>query len=387
MEHYDAINIYYKRYMAEIGGIETMTYNLAYKYRDKDVMFLFGGCHPGQLVRLLEVGANVVEYDMNKTYRCKRCFLSFDSNIPSNIIADDYVRIGHNNFEILTDLGFVMPEDADKTINYGVSREACESLEKILGKECEYCPNPYIDIDPKPLLKLVSPQRVSPEKGPDRIRMMAEELDKHHIPFQWTIITNDKQTVEDLGNDSIVYLKARLDIFPYVKDADYLVLLSNYEGSPMAPQEALMMGVPIIVTNLGWVKDLGIDERHGFFLNKDLSDLDVEEIYRKKGTFKFDWQPPEDIWKDLLLDGKSEKRKKPMELYRVKATKEAFERNILIPEAGGVPEEGQEFNIPESRIATLLGKNVFKAAFITVIGKVGPEEKPKKKRKKQTDQP
>jgi len=390
MKDLDAVNIYYKPYMSEIGGVETMTYNLAIKYaKKKDILFLFGSGDVKQLSRLRKI-ADVKIYDEKKIYRCKRCHIAFDTPIPKNIIADDYVRMGHANFVDLVNTGhWNMPEDADQTINYGVSKNTCRSIEQLTGKPCGYCPNPYIHEIPKPLLKLISPQRISWEKGSERIKEMARQLDQHNIPFQWIIASMKKEDIDQLNNPSIIWLKSRLDIKTYIADADYLVLLSDTEGSPMAPQEALMLGVPIVVTKLPWVDDLNIDENYGFFLKKDMSDLDVEEIYRKKGKFKFKFEPPEDLWGELLLDGKTEKIKerKLMDFYKVKATAEAKERGIEIPEAGGIPELGQEFEITEDRIEALTGKNTWGAIFVYVEGKVEqnkaeePSGDPKSKKK------
>ena len=181
----DAINIYYRDFMAEIGGVETMTYNLAYKYRDKDVLFLFGGIHPRQLVRMLELGVPVQTYSQNKKYHCKRCFVTLDKEIPENIVAEEYIRVGHIDFDILMEHNWWKPPgDLDRGTYYAVSKEVIPSVERLTGKKCGYCPNPYLPIHPRPLLKLISPQRMSYEKGTKRIKLMAEELDKHNIPFQ-----------------------------------------------------------------------------------------------------------------------------------------------------------------------------------------------------------
>ncbi len=374
----DAINIYYKDVICEIGGIETMTYNLAAKYKDKDILFLFGEIHPRQLVRLLELGSKVRTYEKNRTYHCKRCFVTLDKDIPENIIAEEYIRIGHNNFDIIQELGYWKPpKDLEKGEYYAVSKGAISSIERLTGKKCGYCPNPYLPLDPKPLLKLVSPQRMSVEKGPQRMEYMAKQLEKHGIPFIWTVITNNRKAVEELDSDNFVFLESRLDVASYVKDADYLVLLSDAEGSPMAVQEALMMGVPVICTDLHWVDELDIRNK-GFFLKLDLSDLDVEEIYKRKGTYKFKWEPPKDIWGDLLLDGKAERTEENMKLYTVKATKEARERNLVIPESGGIPEEGDEFRVAEDRIDKLTGNNAWNAAFVEVIAEYKPEKKAEK---------
>ena len=391
----DAINIYYKDIICEIGGIETMTYNLAAKYKDKDILFLFESIHPQQLVRLLELGSVVQTYRKNRTYRCKRCFVTLDREIPENIIAEEYIRIGHNNFDILQELGYWKPpKDLEKGSYYAVAKGAMPSVEHLTGKKCGYCPNPYLPMDPKPLLKLVSPQRMSTEKGPQRMKYMAQELDKHGIPFIWTVITNNPNAVKALDNKSFVYLESRLDIASYVKDADYLVLLSDAEGSPMAVQEALMMGVPVVCTDLHWVEELDIRDK-GFFVKLDMSDLDVEEIYRKKGTFKFKWEPPKDIWGELLLDGTVERDESEiMKIYKVKATKEAETRGIVIAESGGIPKEGQEFKVSEDRIDALAnGNNRWGLKFVEVIEEAErpkttenkPKTEAKKTRKKKTE--
>lgn len=359
MEKLDAINIYYKGYLAEIGGIETVTYNIAYKYaKQKDILFLLGGGHPNQIKRLIEIGARLSTYDSKRTYRCKRVFVTSEKEIPNNIVYEEAVRVSHATPEDLMKYGFRLPSDMNKAINYGVSKYVCQNTEKIAKVKCIYCPNPYIEEQAKPLLKLVSPQRMSWEKGLPLMQKMAEELEKHNIPFIWTIICNNLDDVVKLNNKNFVFLKSRLDIKPYIKDADYLVLLSNTEGSPMAPQEALMMGVPIVVTHLPWVDDLDILDK-GFFLDLDLSNLDVEEIYRKKGTFKFKWNPPKDIWGDLLLDGKIENKElKEMKLCLVKATQNVlYAGGVYIQEAGGIPKPGDTFEVLEERLDTLATSN------------------------------
>lgn len=57
---------------------------------------------------------------------------------------------------------------------------------------------------------------------------------------------------------------------------------------------------------------------------------------------------------------------------KVKALKLCKELSITIPEAGGIPEEGQEFEIKEERLEVLTGKNTFGKAFVEVIEKSAP---------------
>lgn len=57
---------------------------------------------------------------------------------------------------------------------------------------------------------------------------------------------------------------------------------------------------------------------------------------------------------------------------KVRALKLCKELNITIPEAGGIPEEGQEFEIKKERLEILTGKNMFGKAFVEVIEKSTP---------------
>lgn len=360
--NYDAINIYYKNYFAEIGGIETMTYNLLAKYaKKKDILVLYQDGNVNQLKRLNEVG-RIEKYDPNKTYRCKKLFLTYETFAPKNIIADKYARVSHGDLFEITKNGWKPPKEQKITEDYGVSKNTCKSVEWYFKTKCNYCPNPFVKLNPKPLLKLISPQRMTWEKGKERIKKFAQMLDEHEIPFQWLIMCNDYKQVADMNNPSIIWAKSRLDISSYLKDADYLVLLSDCEGCPMSPQEALMLGIPIIVSNLPCYKDLNINKNHGFFLELDLSNLDVEEIYKRKGTFNINWKPPKDIWGEILEDGKpteiKKERGKPMSFIKVKATNKCKETATKPAELDHIPEPNEEFQVSVERAVVLQSKGL-----------------------------
>jgi len=362
---YDAINIYYKNHLAEIGGIETMTYNLAYKYaKSKDILFLIGDGDPKQIKRLSKI-AKVEKYNPSKQYFCKKVFITYETYVPENIHAEHRARVSHGDLIEIQSHGWDLPKDETITEDYGVSKNTCETVKKVMGKNAIYCPNPFIKEEIKPLLKLISPQRMTWEKGKERIKKIASELDKKEIPYQWLVFCNYEKEVQDMDNPNIIWVKSRLDIKSYIKDADYLVLVSDNEGSPMAPQEALMCGTPVIVTDLPCYKDLSIDSSNGFILKKDLSNLDVNEIYNKKDTFKFNWNPPKDIWGDILLDGKVEKEYQEYMLIKVKATSLSQDTGLSISELGRIAKPDEVFEIEESRLNKLLNNQY--GAFVEVI--------------------
>ena len=58
---------------------------------------------------------------------------------------------------------------------------------------------------------------------------LANALDNSDIPYQWTIFTNDtnEERIKQLDSPNVMYMPIRLDITPYIADADYLVQLSS----------------------------------------------------------------------------------------------------------------------------------------------------------------
>lgn len=135
---------------------------------------------------------------------------------------------------------------------------------------------------------------------------LAEKLKEADIPFIWTVFTNDtkKDEILNLGIDSFVFKYPVLNIADYIADNDYLVQLSkNGEGFGYTPCEALCLGVPVLVTPCDAFKELGIiDGENGFYLDFDMNNVDVQKIY--KSRLKFKYEPPKDIYGDLL-EGKS----------------------------------------------------------------------------------
>lgn len=177
---------------------------------------------------------------------------------------------------------------------------------ELTGLKCDVAPNPIIIDKPQKVLRLISATRLSKEKGFDRMCILLRALEKSGIPFVWTIFTNDtnEERIRELDSNNIIFMKPRLDITPYIADSDYLVQLSNDgEGFGYTPCEALVLGIPVIVTPVASFKEIGIkDGENGFILDFDMSNIDIQKIY--KSHLKFKYEPPRDIYGDLL-EGKS----------------------------------------------------------------------------------
>lgn len=76
-------------------------------------------------------------------------------------------------------------------------------------------------------------------------------------------------------------MKPRYNMSDYIAQADYGVQLSDDESFCLFVQECLKLKVPVIVTDLPVYHEVGITNKEAYFLNLDMSNLDVDKIYNK----------------------------------------------------------------------------------------------------------
>lgn len=288
-------NVLYFAHINSIGGVETFFYYLAEKYGDRDITIYYRDGDAKQIERLRKL-VRVRKYNGEKI-KCKRAFFNYNADIIGNVEADEYVQIIHANYK---ERG-LKPTTSDKITRYvAVSEVSAKAVGEITGKPCEVVYNPIaIKKQPK-VLHLVSATRLTKDKGRDRMVALGKALDKAGIAYTWEVFTNDKYAIP---NDNIVWRTPRLDILPYIADADYLVQLSNSEGYCYSVVEALTLGTPVIVTPCEVYEELGLNETNSIVIDFDMKKIPIAKIY--KGLKKFNYEPPKDKWGELLTDGKS----------------------------------------------------------------------------------
>lgn len=225
-------------------------------------------------------------------------FFNYNPDIIDNVEAEEYIQVIHADYKAQPSLQKHVNNKMTKYI--GVSKLACDNFTEVTGKPCELCYNPIIIDKPKRVLRLISATRLTLEKGKDRMVKLAELLDKAEIPYIWTIFTNDTDVI---NNPNIIYMEPRLDISGYIVGSDYLIQLSDCESFCYSVVEALMLGVPVIVTKCPVFDEIGLDDSNSFKINFDMSDVPINDIYDKKFNFKYN--PPKDDWDKFLAPGKN----------------------------------------------------------------------------------
>jgi glycosyltransferase involved in cell wall biosynthesis len=116
-----------------------------------------------------------------------------------------------------------------------------------------------LEIRPQPgIVNLVSVGRLSQEKGIDRAIRVHKRLKDEGFAVRWYVIGDGplrailEKKVKKAGlRDKFVFLGFRSNPYPYIKAADIVVLPSRTEAAPLVVAEALILGRPIVSTDVG----------------------------------------------------------------------------------------------------------------------------------------
>ena len=319
-------NIFYFKKINSIGGVETFFYYLAKKYNDWDITVFYQTADLLQLKRLRKY-VRVKQYNQGDKILCEKAFFCYNADIIDNVDAKEYIQIIHADYEAQPELNKINSK-IDRYI--GVSQLACDSFTKMTGLECELCYNPVEIDEPEKSLLIVSATRLTKEKGKDNIIKIANKLNAINRPYKWLIFTNDKDVI---NIPNIIYKKPNLEIINYLKKADIVAQLSSCEAFGFTPNEALLVGTPVLLTDLPIWKELGIkDGIHGWII-KDIDNFDVEKLFEDIPEFKY--IPPKDNWDKILEKGDNTYKKELEEKTKVVCIKNYFDTdlNILIKES------------------------------------------------------
>lgn len=283
-------NVFYFKLINSIGGVESWLYYLSKLYKNMVVYYKEGD--PKQIERL---SRNVEVHRYNGgTIKCENFFCMYNPDIINNVEAKEYINIIHSDYKEVR-ITPVVHEKFTKTI--AVSQRVADSYKELTGIDCEVIYNPVALDEPKPLLKLISATRLTREKGKDRMALLGSILNRYGIQYQWLVFTNDTKVID---NENIVYMSPRLDITSYIADSDFLVQLSDCEAYCYSVVESLMLGKPVIITDLPVYKEIGIDETMSIKLPLDFKDFPIKRLEELKGK-KIKYTPPKSEW-DRYLD-------------------------------------------------------------------------------------
>lgn len=133
-----------------------------------------------------------------------------------------------------------------------------------------------------PLLKFVTIGRMDQYKGYDHIYKCLNRLYHQGYQFRWSIIGDGEEfdNIKRMFQQSefskwIDFRGALINPFPIVKQADVFALFSRYEGLPNTIYEALIIGTPVVATNVGGIASQIEEGVNGWIVEED-----DEKIYQ-----------------------------------------------------------------------------------------------------------
>lgn len=265
--------------------------NIGRCFGDKyDITILYDQM-PDVTVNIFSKYFKCIKYNPRTDYLCERLSLTYSTYYYyKNIFTlDENYMFIHGNMSDYPNARKFYDDVYTKYV--GVSKISSKKAEGYFPTDkFETITNPFKIDDSlvKPHLKLVSTQRHSPIKRPERIEIIANILNELDIPFTWNVFT-DKN--ENTCNGGVIYRKRTSNPLPYVNDSDYFVLLSDSEALSYSVVEALCLHTKVLLTPLEAFDELGIvDGEHGRIIpfeyfepkNKDKLVELIKTIYAEK---------------------------------------------------------------------------------------------------------
>lgn len=134
---------------------------------------------------------------------------------------------------------------------------------------------------PYQCVEFVSVGRLSEEKAYERLINILSRLYNEGYKFRWKLIgdgplkDNLKSIIYLNGLENVVFLLGhKANPYNYIQNAQVFALLSNYEGMPNTIYESLILGVPVLATNVGGISEQIIGGKTGW-----ITENNEENIY------------------------------------------------------------------------------------------------------------
>lgn len=298
---------FYYHHINVIGGVEVAILNLieklhkeyeitiAYSAKDSSIEMLIRMSKYASIVNLnyRQIEVDTVVYS---SIYCQKDKIKADKELRwlHGCLTDMKVKLPKETIENYIAVGKVCKDQLDSQLvnqeSVLIYNELNSKIHELAGKS-----------KPNKKLTLVTVSRISREKGFERMLKVADQL--KGIDYIWHIVGSgyDKkyeEHIKKLAPDNWVFHGKLENPFPYIKNADFLLQLSDYEAFGFVLLEALVLGTTVITTDYSSASEM-INESNGYIIKKDLSDFD-SEILRNKKVFTHEHKSGFEQWKKLL---------------------------------------------------------------------------------------
>lgn len=343
MENKKKIVFYYPNFY--VGGVEMAILNLAKRiYKDYDLYFFY------RSISNLEMAKELTKYGIPRNIRTPQAdfecdvliycslwnesaeFINFVKPKKRILWAHAMIPPYGNKFYNLPfmrklDEIIVVSKAANLTIPRGLYTDKINkkihtilnivNVEEILNKSKE---EPEIKIELARDLNISTTARLSHEKGWHRIKLLCDEFNKmQDLDWKWFIIGEGYNEQELARVHSLLdrfpqveFLGRQLNPFPYVKQMDYIALLSDFESWGLVITEGKILGKPIICSDFPAAHEQVENDINGVIVPMDNYNryraaahkiVENKDLYKKRAkNFNFEEINEQTIkeWKEIL---------------------------------------------------------------------------------------
>lgn len=196
----------------------------------------------------------------------------FDIGISEKEIKDTYSKID----KIITVSEVAKQSFCEK---YNFSVDKVDVLYNLIDEE-NIKEKSYEEVPENKVFTFVNVGKMRPQKRQDRLVEIAKKLKDENYNFKIQIIGNGpeeekiKELVKEYKVDDVVeILGLKLNPYPYIKNADCVVVSSDFEGYSVAIKEALLLKKAVISTNVSGVSEMFDNGKYGIVTEISTDDL------------------------------------------------------------------------------------------------------------------
>lgn len=293
--------VVYADYVAKIGGIETALFCLAREFKDRNITFIFKKASIEQVLRVaqyrpvvfddgkMEIKGDIVIMEGYNTYKF----------VKDRVKADKIYQRCHADWETLngkikkTEIAFY--EDMNVL---ACSERAKQGLLPIQSQCVPLIPPRKVNSDFRLFLTL---SRLSGEKGGKYIVRMAEAFQNANKSFLWIVCGEpDTQLRQMAKNLPIIFLEPTIKNELMLKNADYLVQMSDSESYCYSVHTALANGIPCLCSDIEPFMSIIKDGENGYIVERSMNTLDIEKIFNNVPKFKPIVETISPLWEKVL---------------------------------------------------------------------------------------
>ena len=350
-------------YNLDFGGIETSLINLLknFNYNKYDVT-LYLEEKKGVFLNDLPSSVNVYEYKVSKSknklirkamnlanrlffifknykrYDASICYATYSKpcSFMARVSSDNRILFVHSNYYQAYDKDINKIKEFFNGIKINkynhiifVSNESRKDLCNIYHEIYDKSVTINNLIDYEKILEM-SKEKIDVRKGKNKIFLFIGRLDESSKRLTLLLDVAKKIKEEKMGIlfwivgsgsdedmykkiakknnlDNVVFMGAKKNPYPYIKECDYLILTSRYEGFPVVYNEAIILDKPIITTIDVSDDYISIPNRFGYVVDENNIYEKVKSLVEKKGKIE------EKVDYDTLNKKRIEKIEKIME--------------------------------------------------------------------------